>query len=349
MSKSRREGEPASPIPFHVGSNGEMAPPPVTEDDRRAEDAFRRLADESARRMGVSRRDFVMSACGSAAALLVINQTYGCKGKGSSGQGAYAVPPEAAVDREVACATLAGKQLVFDVHTHHVDLVRDWAERNPLSRAMRGDLQGSCGEADRLACWSATHFIREVFVKSDTTIACLTMFPGLTVEARPLFDREAAATRELVDRLARSSRLLVHGMVSPDLGPGQLDEMQRMKEESKVVAWKVYPQFGGWRLDDPKLGVPFLERARQLGVKLVCAHKGISFPDVVGATRYGSPEDMGPAAKAFPDLQFLAYHSGYEPDVPEGPYDPAGGGVDRLVKTVRDASIAPGGNVYADL
>lgn len=348
MRKSQPEGALESPIPFHAGSNGELAPRPPTAAERQAEEEFRRLVDENARRAGVSRRELLRSACGSAAALLVINQLAGCKGK-RGGKGAYDVPPEAAVDPAAACAALAGTEFVFDVHTHHVDLVRDWPALNPLAGAMRADRQGGCGAADRLACWSAEHFIREVFVKSDTTVAALTMFPGLTVDARPLFDREAAATRELVDRLAGSSRLLIHGMVSPDLGPAQLDEMQRMKEESKVVAWKVYPQFGGWRLDDAKLGIPFLERARQLGVKLVCAHKGISFPEVVGPATFGSPADMGPAAKAFPDLAFLAYHSGWEPGVAEGPYDPAGGGVDRLVKSVRDAGIAPGGNVYADL
>ena len=94
-----------------------------------------------------------------------------------------------------------------------------------------------------------------------------------------------------------------------------------MKEQSKVVGWKVYPQYGGWRLDDPKVGVPFLERARKLDVRLICAHKGITFPEVVGAASYGSPVDIGPAAAAFPDLQFLAYHSGYEPNVAEGPYN----------------------------
>ncbi|MBZ0237123.1 MAG: amidohydrolase [Deltaproteobacteria bacterium] len=348
MRKSQPDGPLESPIPFHAGSNGELAPRPVTAAERRAEETYRRLVDENARRTGLTRRDFVMSACGSAAALLVINQLAGCKGN-RGGARPYDVRPEAALDPGAACAALAGTQFVFDVHTHHVDLVRDWPERNPLAGAMRGDRQGGCGEADRLACWSAEHFVREVFVKSDTSVAALTMFPGLTVDARPLFDREAAATRELVDRLARSPRLVVHGMVSPDLGPGQLDEMQRMKEESKVVAWKVYPQYGGWRLDDPALGFPFLERARELGVRLVCAHKGITFPEVVGPAKFGSPDDMGPAAKAFPDLAFLAYHSGYEPGVVEGPYDPAGGGVDRLVRSVRDAGIGPGGNVYADL
>jgi hypothetical protein len=41
-----------------------------------------------------------------------------------------------------------------------------------------------------------------------------------------------------------------------------------------------------------------------------------------------------PAAAAFPDLQFLVYRSGYEPNVAEGPYDPAGSGVDRLIRSV---------------
>jgi uncharacterized protein len=345
IKKSQSEEPLASPVSFYAGSNGELAPPPVGPLERRAEERYRRIVDESARRLGVSRRDFVRSACGTAAALLVIDQTFGCGGNGKS----YAVDPKTTLDRDAACAALRGDDFVFDVHTHHVEPGRDWARTNFLGGAMRGDAQGRCGEADALACWSAEHFVREVFVKSETAVACLTLFPGLTVEARPLFDREAATTRELVDRLARSPRLVIHGMVSPELGPAQLDDMQRMKEASRVAGWKVYPQYGGWRLDDPKIGVPFLERARKLGVRLVCAHKGITFPEVVGAARFGSPEDVGPAAAAFPDLQFLVYHSGYEPGVTEGPYDPAGGGIDRLVRSVREAKLPPSANVYADL
>jgi uncharacterized protein len=344
MKKSQAEGPLESPISFHAGSNGELAPPPVTRADTIAEERYRRLADDSARRLGVSRREFLTSACGTAAALLVINQTYGC-GKG----GGYAVDKTATVDRDEACARLGGSEFIFDVHTHHVDTSRDWEETNFLAGPLGNDLQGGCGEADKLACWSAEHFVRELFIKSETSVACLTLFPGVTVAARPLFDREAAATRALVDRLANSQRLVIHGMVSPELGAGQLDDMQRMKEESDVAGWKVYPQFGGWRLDDPKVGIPFLERARKLGVRLICAHKGITFPDVVGAAQYGSPADIGPAAVAFPDLELLAYHAGYEVGVAEGPYDPDGGGVDRLIRSVLDAGIAPGKNVHADL
>jgi hypothetical protein len=44
------------------------------------------------------------------------------------------------------------------------------------------------------------------------------------------------------------------------------------------------------------------------------------------------------------------YHSGYEGlDTVEADYRPDGLGVDRLVRSVTEAGIAPGGNVYAEL
>jgi len=43
------------------------------------------------------------------------------------------------------------------------------------------------------------------------------------------------------------------------------------------------------------------------------------------------------------------YHSGYEATNTEGPFREDGKGVDRLVKSVRDAGVRPGSNVYAEL
>jgi predicted TIM-barrel fold metal-dependent hydrolase len=59
---------------------------------------------------------------------------------------------------------------------------------------------------------------------------------------------------------------------------------------------------------------------------------------------------MGPAAKANPDITFLTYHSGFQPGVKEGPYDPEGAGVDRLIRSHKDAGLPRnGGNLYAEL
>jgi predicted TIM-barrel fold metal-dependent hydrolase len=69
----------------------------------------------------------------------------------------------------------------------------------------------------------------------------------------------------------------------------------------------------------------------------------------------GSPRDVGLAALAFPGIDFVIYHSGYEfPEsdaAEEGPYTEATAntGVNRLVKSLRDSGVAPGSNVYAEL
>jgi hypothetical protein len=149
-----------------------------------------------------------------------------------------------------------------------------------------------------------------------------------------------------------------HSVVQPEL-PGGLDAMAAARERYDPVGWKVYtlgpaasdePGSRGWWLDDEATGIPFLERVRASGVRRVCAHKGIS-----GLVPTGSPRDVGPAAAAFPDLDFLIYHSGYEiaaGEAPEeGPYREASAntGTNRLVTTLRDAGVAPGANVYAEL
>jgi hypothetical protein len=118
----------------------------------------------------------------------------------------------------------------------------------------------------------------------------------------------------------------------------------------ELSAWKAYTHApSGWYLDDhdpsrPAVGGPFLQAARDTGVPVIAVHKGLS-----GGNRFASPVDIGPAAAANPDLTFLVYHSGYESGNTEGPYDPDGDGVDRLVRTVTEHIVGAGGNVYAEL
>ena len=100
-----------------------------------------------------------------------------------------------------------------------------------------------------------------------------------------------------------------------------------------------------------RVGLPSPEPATRhdqvvaLGVPRVAVHKGLS-----GDNPFASPVDIGPAALAYPDVAFVAYHSGFEGPT-EGPWTEAGRdeGANRLVSTVLDAGIAPGANVYAEL
>ena len=77
-SKAKPEPAVASPIAFRACSNGEHAPIPKSARDARAERRFLEIVEEKHKRLGVTRRAFAESACGVAAALLVINEVYGC-------------------------------------------------------------------------------------------------------------------------------------------------------------------------------------------------------------------------------------------------------------------------------
>jgi uncharacterized protein len=86
----------------------------------------------------------------------------------------------------------------------------------------------------------------------------------------------------------------------------------------------------------------------------MCVHKGISAGAATGWDGPSSPSDIGPAAKAFPDINFLVYHSGYEPregDQEEGPCaeEAVHISTNRLVKSLQDAGIGPGDHVCAEL
>jgi hypothetical protein len=139
--------------------------------------------------------------------------------------------------------------------------------------------------------------------------------------------------------------------------------MTSLTERYPIAAWKVFTNYpdlyessgNAWRLDDGDLslapvGTAFVEHALALGVPVITAHKGLS-----GTLGYNSPHstpvDFGPAARLHPDARFVAYHSGYEADTPEGPYDAATAnvGVNRLITSMLSSGIGPNENVYAEL
>jgi predicted TIM-barrel fold metal-dependent hydrolase len=216
---------------------------------------------------------------------------------------------------------------------------------------------------DGLTFYGFAEYVRNVFLESETAVAVLTAPPADASGDYFLTNDELAGTRELIDRFAGRGRLLNHTVVHPS-DPGTLERMQEWRDMFHPVGWKVYTmghvdlelylQSGemyapgsGWMLDDEKVGVPFLEEARRLGVVNICSHKGLS-----NLVDNGSPRDIGPAAKAFPDLRFIVYHSGFEGiAADEGPYnaETADVGINRLITSASANGIGPGGNIYAEL
>src|SRR5215218_3651047 len=66
-----------SPIPNQISSNEEFIPPPQSAKEREVENRLREMADRNAKRLGVSRRRFLQSSCGMAAAMLCFNEVFG--------------------------------------------------------------------------------------------------------------------------------------------------------------------------------------------------------------------------------------------------------------------------------
>ncbi|MGQ0657441.1 MAG: amidohydrolase family protein [Chromatiales bacterium] len=336
------------PIKLDSTSNGEFLPRPLSAAARLAKQIARQRATQLARRLHQSRRGFLKSSCGAAASLLAMNEAFAHLGMFG---GQFDLPGEAALDPALAEAAIGGGEFIFDAQCHHVNPKGPWRRLdNRWTYMLRFFPQSRCGDG-RIECFSAEHFLREVFLDSDTDMAVLSAVPAAP-EDNPLSTAEAAATRGLAEALDGSRRLMIHGLVHPNL-PGAIETMAEQKERYGVVAWKTYTQWGpagvGFWLDDDRLGVPFIEQARALNVKLICVHKGIPLFNL--AYEFSSCRDVGVVARRYPDVKFLIYHSGYDPDRREGTYgaQDADAGVDSLIKSMQDNNVAPNSNVYAEL
>ena len=108
-------------------------------------------------------------------------------------------------------------------------------------------------------------------------------------------------------------RVALYGGVSP-WEPGAVDEVERLVKEDEVVGIKMYPmdivegRLVSYRLDDPEIAFPILERARSLGVRVVATHKSI--PQGRVPSEPFAPWDVAGAASTFPDLTIEIVHGG---------------------------------------
>ncbi len=365
MAKRLSPREPKLPLPLRKLGTEEYTPPPHDPKNLPAIGRVRTQGPDSAARLSLSLEDYWVTRQGTAAALRELDKAWG--------GGFYSVPEEAILDREAADAALGGEQLVIDVQTHYVSdrpSATEFALKNLVSMAkvVAGDrftglhkLRYSQHEAG----YAFAQYLRCVFLESETDIAVLTSGPGAEGQDpdRNLDNPEMRGTRELIERLDGTGRLINHSTVHPNV-PGDLDKMDRWSEWCVPAGWKCYTmygaqgrsgkQFSAWSLDDEGSGLPFLYRVRETAAPIVCVHKGLTNVPDYGWDGPSSPRDIGPAAKGFPDINFLVYHSGYEVregDLEEGPYseEVSHQGTNRLIKSLKDAGVGPGGNVYAEL
>jgi uncharacterized protein len=296
------------PIPTRIASNEEFIPPPQSDQQKEYEARLGELSESTAKAQGVSRRDFLRSGSGMAAALTALNQVFGeC----------YEVSADEVKDPKAFVEKWPKDQFIFDVQTHHVDVSKKWYDDTPAGRAttrffqmLRPSLRGV---ADSLEQLNRAHYVKEVFGDSDTMMAIISGVPTRDWDKNPLPPDQMVATRKYVNDIAGSQRVLSHGLLRPNMGAKELDEMERQVKTLKIDAWKCYTgaELGdkAWFLDDEKIAYPFWEKTRKLGIKNVCVHKGLP----LGAfnEKACTPLDVEKAAKDFPDLNFIIYHSAF--------------------------------------
>jgi predicted TIM-barrel fold metal-dependent hydrolase len=332
-------------------SSDEYEPMPYRPVDQRVGDLVAATVEATGARLGIDTASVLAGRMGTAATLRAINEAHG--------EVFYDVPPAAVEDTGAADEAFAAGGPVIDVQTH---LVRPSRSTSRAAGALFGFLKMVDPERWTdpidLEMLSAPAWAACVFGGSETSTALLTSTPG--EQGHNVIDNvDIAAAREIMDRYAGTGRVLGHTIVHPNLGPGELEAMEMWRDELRPSGWKVYTLWDppgspgqGWFLDDERHGLPFLERVDALGPRIVCAHKGIAGPIPSAAPAAASPRDVGPAAAQFPGIQFVVYHSGYDPDPAgeEGAHaeDPDRG-VSRLVTSLADAGIGPGANVWAEL
>ena len=341
------------PIKLDTTTNGEFAPIALEPVHRHARQLALEAATTNARRLGLSRREFLVSACGSATALLAMNAAYAANNRRG---GAYEIATDAGTDAGAARAALHSDDFIFDVQGHFVNPTGAWTKALPPdARPLRfATDRASCSSSTApglasMRCLDSEAFVKDVFLDSDTDLMVLSFVPS-TRKGEPLTIEEAAATARIVEKLKGTHRLFIHGRVNPNQA-GDLDGMDMLAERYKIAAWKTYTQWGpdgkGFFLDDD-VGIAFIEKARKLGIKNIAVHKGLPFGPQ--SYEHSTSVDVGRVAKRFPDVNFLIYHSGFVAEKPERAYDASRtDGIDALCTSLRSNGVKPGSNVYAEL
>ncbi|HEX3332888.1 MAG TPA: amidohydrolase family protein [Acidimicrobiales bacterium] len=337
-------------------------PAPATPRDRAVNALIRSSIDDAARRAGVDRRRFLQGA-GAVAASLAAFELAGCSSTAAPGRtargagrgGHFKTPP---TTDTVAChEALSGPEFIFDVHTHHVIPGGPWVDNSPETTSLvLSMLPADCTDTDRLDCVDRGNYLHDLFLASDTTVAVLTDVPNSGPGNAPIPFPEALNTQKITAGLTQggASRVLVENILSPNVGSVEatLEEMSAAAAAGPPAAFKVYtawsPTGRGYSLEDPAIGLPTVQHAHDLGVKVFVAHKGL--PLVNFDPAFNGPDDIVAISRQFRDMQFVVYHAAWDPSHVEGPYDPSATiGIDTLLSSLDRHGVPPDDNLWVDV
>ena len=312
----------ATPVPTQIVSNGEYLPPPQSETQKRVEQRILELADVSGKRLGLSRRQFMQTSCGMAAAFLAMNEIYG---------NVFQVEAAEAHEPELMLARAQSWPGSSFSMSRPISFATTLSTRSSWVSPLRGRALEPEDEGGKssLVRYKFQNYVKEVYYDSDTSLALLSGAPFDDPTWWLLSNEQIVKAREIINDFAGSRRLLAHTVITPKQ-PGWMEEVDKAIAVYKPDSWKSYtigdplaPSKYPWRLDDEQVMYPFYEKSMKAGITTICIHKGLLPPDYeksfAGVWEYATAWDIGKAAKDWPQMNFVVYHSALRPflELPE--------------------------------
>src|SRR5437879_4604906 len=233
----------ALPIKFGPCASDEYSPRPLSRFVREVVRRAREACDDNARYAGMSRRDFLRTACAAATTLLVLDacSKQAHRAAGTSPGGTFVLPKESSTEPAAAEHALGGEEFIFDVQGHLLDHSLDPQALAEFDLIAAGFPQRNCGEHEPRDGFPIQHFLEEMFLRSDTNMLVLSAVP-LPLEHDPLSPEVMEVTRRLAGMLCHDDRVLLHGKVAPTARPlpEVLAGMERLAASHPIVGWKTY-------------------------------------------------------------------------------------------------------------
>ncbi len=316
-----------SPIPTQVVSNEEFLPRPQSNDQKKVEMLIGEMGTANAKRLNMDRRKFMRSSMGMATAMMAYNAVHG---------DFWQVHAEEALDPAVTDEKFPkGKYFILDVQSHFTDGFALPGFRNAEFMKNMGFNEKPL--EDNAEAFSFPNYMKEMFFDSETSMVVISGVPGKeNTKGRDGHALEGKArgggvlpswlmskSKKQINEFSGSTRALCQGNCAPNHywdktanAPDYNELFEQMEREVKIYginSWKWYCHTdpgrsgNGFQIDD-EMSQKFMDKSKELGIKVFSTHKGFSYQSVK-LGHLANPKDIEAAALRNPDLSFVVYHS----------------------------------------